>query len=113
MAAATPPLLSVAAAAQAARGVLMPGFCSSFLPFLDDILSLTHAHTQHRHGPVAQAFFFLMVMGFPHHLQVVILEASTICSVYHGLFAPSMQILDCIWIEWMDRLQGLQCTTLI
>ncbi|KAF7035905.1 hypothetical protein CFC21_046691 [Triticum aestivum] len=89
MAAATPPLLSVATAAQAA------------------------AHTQHRHGPVAQAFFFLMVMGFPHHLQVVILEASTICSVYSGLFAPSVQIPDCIWIEWMDRLQGLQCTTLI
>uniref|UniRef100_M8CQM4 Uncharacterized protein n=1 Tax=Aegilops tauschii TaxID=37682 RepID=M8CQM4_AEGTA len=35
------------------------------------------------------------------------------CSVYSGLFAPSVQIPDCIWIEWMDRLQGLQCTTLI
>ncbi|XBI92661.1 hypothetical protein VPH35_029667 [Triticum aestivum] len=112
MDAATPPLLSVATAAHA-RGVPTPGFCSSFLPFPDDILSLTQAHTQHRHGPVAQAFFFLMVMGFPHHLQVLILEASTICSVYSGLFAPSVQIPDCIWIEWMDRLQALQCTTLI
>lgn len=57
----------------------MPWFCPSSLPFPDALLSLTQAHIQHRHGPVAQAVFFQMVMGFPHHLQVIILKGSTIC----------------------------------
>ncbi|KAI5007697.1 hypothetical protein ZWY2020_008745 [Hordeum vulgare] len=63
----THPLISVAATAQA-------------------------AHTQHHHGPVAQIVLFLMVMGFPQHLQVVILKASTICM--SAIFTPSKQIMN-------------------
>ncbi|KAI5006656.1 hypothetical protein ZWY2020_033899 [Hordeum vulgare] len=75
----THPLLSMAATAQAV------------------------AHTQHHHGPVAQIVLFLIVMGFPQRLQVVILKASTICVVYDGLIAPFVQIYDCIygWNGWI------------
>ncbi|KAI4983225.1 hypothetical protein ZWY2020_023717 [Hordeum vulgare] len=85
----THPLLSMAATAQAV------------------------AHTQHHHGPVAQTVLFLMVMGFPQHLQVLILKASTIC-----ISLPSL--LQCLrWtactfvckymIVYMDGMGGLQC----
>ncbi|KAI4981595.1 hypothetical protein ZWY2020_022087 [Hordeum vulgare] len=73
----------------------------SGVPFPDVIFSLSKAHTQHHHGPVAQTVLFLMVMGFPQHLQVVILKASTICILWyitleHLVLLSYTQICPCL-----------------
>ncbi|KAI4987699.1 hypothetical protein ZWY2020_028457 [Hordeum vulgare] len=69
------------------------------------------AHTQHHHGPVAQTVLFLMVMGFPQHLQVVILKASTFCIItkksclklaIHYCHAQDA-VLSLFWHEGLDR----------
>ncbi|KAI4971566.1 hypothetical protein ZWY2020_002480 [Hordeum vulgare] len=72
------------------------------------------AHTQHHHGPVAQIVLFLMVMGFPQHLQVVILKASTICINFTRSYILIRRMICAnAWSVFCDFFLFLLCTMLV